>query len=93
MSFRLQDLLSEEDWTEWGVIIASIRTAVKYAARKYVLMFAAASNNSKNRARTFLLTIPQVICVYALDGNANNGGINPEAEEGVLNFTTLGIAI
>jgi subtilisin family serine protease len=93
MSFGLQEPSSEDDRVEWESIVGSIRRAVIYAASKHVLMFVAASNDGKNRRRTFPATMSQVICMHATDGNANDGLVNPPAEDGVFNFATLGVAI
>jgi len=93
MSFGLQEPSSEKDRAEWELIIERIRKAISNASNKHVLMFAAASNDGKNQPRTFPATMQQeVICIHAADGNGNDGGINPDAED-AFNFTTLGIAI
>ncbi|KAL6838095.1 hypothetical protein V8C40DRAFT_231593 [Trichoderma camerunense] len=74
-------------------IIDDIENAIRDASHKSRVIFAAASNSGKNEPRAFPAKYqPFVICVHASEGNGEDGGINPEMEDG-FNFMTLGMGI
>ncbi|KAF1829667.1 hypothetical protein BDW02DRAFT_602366 [Decorospora gaudefroyi] len=63
----------------------SIDGAIDYAAYKKVLMFAAASNDGKNRPDgvAWPAQDDRVICVHSGDGNGNPSGFTPDAQDGM----------
>jgi hypothetical protein len=71
-----------------------ISDAIKHAAGRSVIMFAAASNYGDEEAsRTFPATENEVICVHACKGDGAEVGFSPQPEDGDYNFTTLGVSL
>ncbi|KAI0439844.1 hypothetical protein F4803DRAFT_553624 [Xylaria telfairii] len=61
---------------------------------KKAILLAAASNNGRNRKRTFPARHEGVIAIHSLDGMGNDeGGMNPSRHGYFENFGTLGLGI
>jgi hypothetical protein len=89
MSFGLQPLTSSDE--ELRGVYREIEDAISNAGDK--IFFSAAANHGGHAPRTFPATDRNVICIHASDGHGNDAGINPNPQEGDLNFMTLGSAV
>lgn len=85
--------LEESDLKEYEGIINSVIKSISNAIKSSRLIFAAASNDGKNRRRTFPANYPSVFGVYASDGWGAVSGINPFSQEDDINIMTLGIDV
>lgn len=67
----------------FGEIDDALDSAIQYAASKGVLMFAAASNDGKNRPDgvAWPASDPNVICVHSGDGNGTPSPFTPEPQD------------
>ncbi|KLU89426.1 hypothetical protein MAPG_08397 [Magnaporthiopsis poae ATCC 64411] len=91
MSFGLDSPTSEASMCEWRSIRKEIEEQITLARPR--LLFAAASNDGKNRPRAFPSTHRDVFCVHASDGNGNGCGLNPHHDGADNNLMTLGTGI
>ncbi|UKZ69411.1 uncharacterized protein TrAtP1_010421 [Trichoderma atroviride] len=85
--------LEESDLKEYEEIINGIIKSINNAITSSRLVFAAASNDGKNRRRTFPANYPSVFGVYASDGLGAVSRMNPSSQEDDINIMTLGIDV
>ncbi|KAF4586008.1 Pfs domain-containing protein [Ophiocordyceps camponoti-floridani] len=92
---------------EWGVDIISmsfgfpakvegydkLEKAIRDAHSKYVLMFAAASNDGANQEVAYPARDDHVICVYSTDAKGNRSKFSPTALKDQSNMATIGEAV
>ncbi|KAM0512893.1 hypothetical protein ACHAPE_008395 [Trichoderma viride] len=85
--------LEESELKEYEESINDIIKSINNAIKSSRLIFAAASNDGKNRRRTFPANYPSVFGVYASDGMGTVSAINPLSQEDDINIMTLGIDV
>jgi subtilisin family serine protease len=85
--------LEESELKEYEESINDVIKSINHAIKSSRLIFAAASNDGKNRRRTFPANYPSVFGVYASDGMGAVSAINPFSQEDDINIMTLGIDV
>jgi subtilisin family serine protease len=70
-----------------------IRSALKNAERRDVILFAAANNEGGNRDIAWPARMSEVICIHSTDGRGNPSPFTPTALTDSNNFSILGQAV